>query len=177
MIPMNRCPESPGPEVEMNNPFRNTIVVAAVLLAVLVAAPACRGETEESRDENLDRNIVVAPEDVKGEYKWKRITPAKVHRGETIPIDVGQNAALFLFPTDGIKLVSGGSDLVISRSFTAFRVEGSGAVIMVDPCFPDSGADQEIHYSVLARRSDDPVGRWDYVHGNNPPPKIIIPKK
>ncbi len=159
----------------MSNPFRNMIVVAAVLLAILVAAPACRGDTEESKEQISANRIVVAPDEKKDPYTWQPIKAVTAHRGETIPIEVGDNAALFLFPTDGIKLVSGGSDLVISRSFTAFRVEDGPAVIMVDKCFPGSETDQQIHYSVLARQRSDPAGQWDYVHGENPPPRMVIP--
>lgn len=159
----------------MSNPFKNMIFVAAVLLVILVTAPACRGETEESKEQIPANRIVVAPDEKRDPYPWRSIGPVTVHRGETIPIEVGDNAALFLFPTDGIKLVSGGSDLVISRSFTAFRVEDGRAVIMVDRCFPGSEAEQQIHYSVLARQRSDSAGQWDYVHGENPPPKMIIP--
>lgn len=156
----------------MKNHFRNnTIALTAVLLSMLVIAPACQGGTEEPA---FDPSIAVELGDAKAKYKWKPIKEFRVRRGESIPIKVGDNIALFLIPSDRFKPGPGISDWVVSKTFTAFKVEGGEATIMLDECFPASESDLVIQYSVLARHAKDLPGEWDYVHGENPPPKIII---
>ena len=137
----------------MNNPFRNTMIAAVVLLAVLVAAPACQCDSVEPI-ENTKHDVTVELEKAEdSKYKFKTI------------------------PDNRFKLVEGGSDWVVSESFTAFKVEGGYAIVRLDECLdrPDD-AKENIHYSIMVRNGKDP-SKWDYVHGENPPPEMIIPKK
>jgi len=157
----------------MKSHFRNnTIAVAAVLLAMLIIAPACQGRTEEP--ESVP-SIAVELGDAQAKYKWRPIREFSVRCGESIPINVGDNIALFLIPSDRFKPGQGISDWVVSKTFTAFKVEGGEATIMLDECFPASEPDLVIQYSVLARHAEDRPGEWDYVHGENPPPRMIVP--
>ena len=158
----------------MSNPFRYTIIVAAVLLALLVAAPACQCGSEEK--ERPKTNYIVSVEfDEKGEdYKWKPIETVTVRGGETILIDVGEHTAWFLIPDDRFTLLEGGSDWVASKSFTAFKVENDFAVIRLNECAAGVEPEEELHYSVLVRHTN---GKWEYVHGKNPPPEMIVPPR
>ena len=104
--------------------------------------------------------------------QWAKIKPVTVRRGEGIRFTVKQHTAWILIPEVGFRLVSGGSDWAVGKSFTALKVEKGSALIMLDNSFEDIEPNQEIHYSVLVRHADGP---WEYVHGDNPPPKIIIP--
>ena len=156
----------------MSNPYKYTIAIAAVLLAVLVAAPACQCDSEES--ERPKTNYVIKVEsDVKGApHKWKPIKTITVRGSETILIEVGNNSVWFLVPDNRFTLLEGDCEWVASQSFTAFKIEKGYAVIRLDECGAGAEPVEGIHYSVLVQDVD---GKWDYVHGNNPPPRMIIP--
>ena len=179
-------PGTTGLEVEMSNPFRNSIVVATVMLAVLVAGPACRPspgqqeKTEEApkmvvqEEPTLVHDVVVNMEDVKGKVQWRPIEPVTARRGEGIRFVVREHTAWVLIPESGFRLVSGGSDWATGASITAFKVKNGEAVIMLDESFSDKEDLRVIHYSVLARHIE---GQWEYVHGENPPPRMIVPAR
>ena len=167
---VSRHPGSPGLEEDMSNPFRYAIVVAAVLLAVLVAAPACQCQSEEPT-----KHEIFVESDKDGDpYQWMPIKTITVQSGDTIRITVKEDAAWFLIPDDRFTLLEGGCEWVASKSFTAFKVKEGFAVLRLDEC--DSGAEaaDELHYSVLVQNAN---GKWDYVHGNNPPPGMIVPPR
>jgi hypothetical protein len=174
----------PGLEVEMSNPFRIAIVVATLLLAVVVAGPACRPCPEQPAQTEEKPEVVVQEDPSfvheiqvdldKDGIQWALIQPVKVGRGEAIRFTVQGHTAWVLIPESGFRLVSGGSDWVVGESITAFKVEKGSALIMLDNSFEETDPVHVIHYSVLARHVDGP---WEYVHGENPPPKMIIPPK
>ena len=156
----------------MKKSLRTTIVVSAVLLMVLVAAPARQANTEEQSDPKPPE-IKVQRADPKMPYKWIPIPDTEVRPGQTVPIIVGKNRALFLIPSTGFKPLENVTDWVVTKSFTVFKVSGRTAQIKLDECFPPG--EMVINYSVLAQEGNDPPGSWDYVHGENPPPRIRIP--
>ena len=175
MIPTNRCPDSPGLGVEMSNPFRNTMIAAVVLLAALVAAPACQCDSVEPI-KNADHDVTVALDKADdSKYKFETIPEIDVSSGETIKFIPNEYTIWVLIPDNRFKLVEGGSDWVVSKSFTAFKVEGGYAIVRIDECLATSETKEEIHYSIMVRDGKDPSGRWDYVHGENPPPGMIVP--
>jgi len=63
---------------------------------------------------------------------------------------------------------------VASKSYTAFKVENGSAVIRLDECATGAEPEEEMHYSVLVRQVN---GKWDYVHGKNPPPRMVLPPR
>ena len=150
----------------MSNPFRYAIVVAAVLLAVLVAAPACQCQSEEPTKHEIS---VESDKD-----QWMPIKTITVQSGDTIRFTVKEDAAWFLIPDDRFTLLEGGCEWVASKSFTAFKVKEGFAVLRLDECDSGAEATDELHYSVLALNAR---GKWDYVHGNNPPPGMIVPPR
>lgn len=159
----------------MRNPFRSMIVVAAVVLAVTVAAPACQCKSVESK-EATKHFITVAPDEADRE-KWKPIQTIEVREGDTIEINGGANTVWLLIPDNRFSLVEGACDWVSTESFTALKVETEPVIIQLDGCDPSAEPTENIHYSVLARSPEDAPSRWDYVHGNNPPPRMIIPPR
>ena len=77
-----------------------------------------------------------------------------------------------MIPDNRFKLVEGGSDWVVSKSFTAFKVEGGYAIVRLDECLDESDKPKDkIHYSIMVSEGKEESGRWDYVHGENPPPE------
>jgi hypothetical protein len=167
-------PGTTGLEVGMSNPFRNTILVAAVLLAVLVAAPACQCDSVEPkmRKEHI---VEIGPPEPGSKYKWGTIEDIDISSGDTVRIIPNEYKVWILIPDNRFKLVSGGSDWVISKTFTAFKAMDEDAVIELDAYFPEDKPKETIHYSILVHRGKDPSDGWDYVHGNNPPPRMIVP--
>jgi hypothetical protein len=120
MIPTNRCPDSPGLGVEMSNPFRNTMIAAVVLLAALVAAPACQCDSVEPI-ENTKYDVTVGLEKADdSKYRFQTIPEVDVSGGDTIRFTSNEHTIWVLIPDNRFKLVEGGSDWVVSRSFTAF---------------------------------------------------------
>lgn len=159
----------------MNSPFRNTVVVAAMLLAVLVAAPACQCDSVEPID-ITEHGVEVELVKTDSEYKWKTIPEIDVSSGDTIRFTSNEHTVWILIPDNRFKLVEGGSDWVVSKSFTAFKVEDGYAIVRLDECLDRSDdAKEKIHYSIMVREGKDPSGRWGYVHGENPPPRMIVP--
>ena len=159
----------------MNSPFRNTVVVAAMLLAVLVAAPACQCDSVEPID-ITEHGVEVELVKTDSEYKWKTIPEIDVSSGDTIRFTSNEHTVWILIPDNRFKLVEGGSDWVVSKSFTAFKVEDGYAIVRLDECLDRSDdAKEKIHYSIMVRAAKDPSGRWGYVHGENPPPRMIVP--
>lgn len=161
----------------MTNPFRYTIAVAAALLAVLVAAPACQCDSVEPI-KSTEHDVAVESAGTDGKYIWKTIPEVDVSSGDTIRFSSNEHTIWVLIPDNRFKLVEGGSDWVVSKSFTAFKVENGHAIVRLDKCLDESDRPKEmIHYSIMVRDGKEPSGRWDYVHGDNPPPRMIIPKK
>jgi hypothetical protein len=161
----------------MSNPFRYTIAVAAVLLAVLVAAPACQCESEVPI-KNTKHDVAVEMADPDSKYRWKAIQEVDVSSGDTIRFTTNEHTIWVLIPDNRFKLVEGGSDWVVSKSFTAFTVESGYAIIKLDECLDESDRPKDrIHYSIMVRDGKDPSDRWDYVHGENPPPRMKVPPR
>jgi len=176
MDPVSRRPGSPGLEEDMTNPFRYTIAVAAVLLAMLVAAPACQCESEVPI-KTTKHQVAVELADADGKYKWKMIPEVDVSSGDTIRFTSNEHTLWVLIPDNRFKLVEGGSDWVVSKSFTAFKVEGGYAIVRLDECLGESDTKEKIHYSIMVRDGKDSPGQWDYVHGENPPPRMVLPPR
>jgi len=161
----------------MSNQFRYTIAVAAVLLAVLVAAPACQCESEVPI-KTTKHLVAVEFADPDGKYPWKTIPEIDVSSGDTIRFTSNEYTIWVLIPDNRFKLVEGGSDWVVSKSFTAFKVEGGSAIVRLDECLDPSDTPKEkIHYSIMVRDGKDSSSQWDYVHGENPPPRMIVPPR
>ena len=184
----------------MSNRFGRTIALAAALLSMVVIAPGCKhsGETPkptetvedvviqekiesvedvsieaesvsaETEKQALDAKIVKSPADPK---KWKKIPPVEVSQGGGVRFTAEADTAWIIIPDAKIRRFSGGKDWARGKSFIAFKVKDGDAVVMVPSNHHDSKTPVVIHYSVLAQ---NPEGEWDYVHGDNPPPRMII---
>jgi len=160
----------------MTNPFRYTIALAAVLLAVLVAAPSCQCDSEVPI-KITEHDVAVEPADPDSEYYWKNIPEVDVSSGDTIRFTSNEHTIWVLIPDNRFKLVEGGSDWVVSKSFTAFKVAGY-AIIKLDDCLDESDTPKEkIHYSIMVREGKEGSDRWEYVHGENPPPRMTVPPR
>jgi len=171
----------------MSNQFRNTLIAAVILLAVLVAAPACRPCPEppvktvceqdagEIAEPTFVHNIAVESRETVTGIEWKPVKPIIVKRGEAVNFPVNGATAWFLIPDGLFKKVAGGADWAKAKSFISFKVENGSAIVMVPKDYPPFDKDVVIHFSILVRHDKDQPGQWEYVHGENPPPKMIIP--
>ena len=171
----------------MSNPFRNTMIAAVVLLAVLVAAPACRPCPETPVQTECDKdagdvaeptfvhNIAVKSREAMQGVEWIPIEPITVKRGEGVLFSTDNVTAWFLIPDGNIKKVAGGADWAKAKSFISFKVENGSAIVMVPKDYPNFEDEVVFHYSILVHHAKDLPGQWEYIHGENPPPKMIIP--
>jgi hypothetical protein len=160
----------------MTHPFRYAFVVASLLLAVLVAAPSCQCDSVEPI-KSTEHDIAVQLADPGSKYNWKTIPDIDVSSGDTIRFTSNEHTIWVLIPDNRFKLVEGGSDWVISKSFTAFKVSGGYAIVRLDECLDTSEAKESIHYSIMVRDGKEGSERWDYIHGENPPPRMIVPPR
>ncbi len=160
----------------MNNPFRNSMIAAVVLLAALVAAPACQCDSVEPIEKTI-HGVTVELDRAEGhKYKFKTIPEIDVSSGDTIKFISNEYTIWVLIPDNRFKLVEGGSDWVVSKSFTAFKVEGGYAIVRLDERLEASDRPKEkIHYSIMVLDGKDSSDKWDYVHGENPPPRMVVP--
>jgi len=124
--------------------------------------------TANSEQQTTSADVMERPTEA---VTWTKIPPARVTRGGGVRFIAEDHAAWIIIPDGRLKRSSGGKDWAKGKSFVAFKVETGDAVVMVPKDYPRSTTDVEIHYSVLARHAG---GDWEYVHGENPPPRIII---
>jgi len=187
----------------MSNRFGRTLVLAAALLGVVVIAPACR-HTDETPvptegvenvviQEELEtiQDVTIEPGSVSAEteqkaltsevtkspttaMRWKKIPPVTVPRGGGVRFKAEIDTAWIVIPDGKIRKYSGGKDWAKGKSFIAFKVAEGEAVVMVPRDYRESPTPIEIYYSVLAQNAG---GEWEYVHGDNPPPRMIIPPR
>ena len=170
---MSRHPEHPGLEEEMTNSYRYSFAAATLLLAVLVAAPACQCESEVPI--KVTEHVVgIEPAESESKYHWKKIPEIDVSSGDTIRFISNEHTIWVMIPDNRFKVVEGGGDWVVSKSFTAFTLSDGYAIVKMDECLTPAETKETIHYSIMVRAVEDPSDRWDYVHGENPPPRMIV---
>ena len=122
----------------MSSPFRNTMIAAVVLLAALVAVPACQCDSVEPIENTKHGVTVELDRAERPKYKFKMIPEIDVSSGDTIKFISNEYTIWVLIPDNRFKLVEGGSDWVVSKSFTAFKVERSYAIVRLDEQFATS---------------------------------------
>ena len=163
----------------MSKSWKRNSLSVVIFLAALAVGPACQpGHTDEkplattteeepmsSVRANYEVSITL---DEKGAEGWGNISTVIVKPGETVHFVAGDAAVWILIPEGLLEHVSGSSEWCKTKTFVAFAVDREGTIVRVPEDFPNE--DRRIHYSVLARHGES----WGYVHGNNPPPGMII---
>lgn len=179
----------------MSSQLRRVVLVAAVLLVVIVLVRVYLGAPEppgiivdvviEQEPEPVEEVVIQAetvsteaePQEVnadppaiqKPKKKWKPIQKAEVPRGGGVRFTAAVDTAWITIPDARFKKYGGGVDWAKGKTFIAFKIDDGEAVVKVPKDYPRPA---EIYYSVLVK---DDEGTWEYVHGENPPPRIRIP--
>ena len=147
------------------------LIAAALLGAVIVIIVWCP-----------DGAATVNPREVRvffndKEGQWE-IPTLEVTRGSQIRYLAEDQAIWMLFPGD-LNYVEGEGTFCKTENLLAVAIERGGyAIIEVPEYFPNPDVEQSINYAVMQMRdSGEKPGDWQYVHGKNPPPRMIIPPR
>ena len=147
------------------------VVVAALLGAIIVIMGLCQkgGATVKPQEVKISYN------EEKGQWQ---LPPIDVPRTGQVLFTAEDTMMWMLFPVD-LNYVEGKGTFSKTENLLAIAIDREGyAVIEVPDYFPNPEIEQTITYSVMFMKNNgkDEMD-WQYAHGKNPPPKIIIPKK
>lgn len=151
----------------------------SVSLAMTVCGSDRPAEDKSSEEQDVTTNptvyeVAITVTDKDGISKWKNIPPVELRRGESVRFVSVSGPAWILIPDGQIEGTAGGSEWAKAKDLLAFRVDQDGATVTVPKDYQMSEETTEISYSVMARTEIDGRVEWGYVHGENPPPRMII---
>lgn len=159
------------------------VVVAVLLGAIIVIMGSCQkgAATDETGDDTshlptrVHRSVEITFDKETGQWV---VPTVEVARTERVQFTAGDRMVWMLFPGD-LNYVEGDGTFLKTRHLLAVTiVQGGHAVIEVPEYFPNPDINQTIRYSVMIMmKNGDQPEDWQYVHGENPPPGMIIPKK
>jgi hypothetical protein len=147
------------------------VTVAVLLGAIIVTMGSCQPTVANDKPQTVQIRFDAEAE------RWK-VPPLTVYRAGKVMYQASDTDVWMLFPGD-FDYVEGQGTFCKTRNMLAVAIPKEGfAVIEVPESFPDPEVDQKISYSVMLRleKANGKID-WQYAHGENPPPKIIIPKK
>jgi hypothetical protein len=147
------------------------VVVAALIGAIIVIIGLCQqGEATVKPQE-----VEITFNEEKGHWQ---LPPITVPRTGRVRFDAKDKMVWMLFPGD-FNYVEGKGTFCKSSNLLAIAIGRDGyAVIEVPDYFPNPDIEQTITYSVMIMKNNGKDAMdWQYAHGNNPPPRMIIPKK
>jgi hypothetical protein len=156
------------------------ILATIALGSFVLVGSACPPEEVEQKEQTggpivmepptpVERHVVERDPDKPG--AWKPLPVVRVQTAKPAGIDFGSATAWILLPDTTLEVFGDNVDSVKHDDFTAIKVTGGELVLALPQGY--GGGVQEFLYSVLA---EDSTGRplRDYVHGANPPPRMII---
>lgn len=163
----------------MQHLWHKMIVAAVAISAAVAFGPACRpghgDEPQPATANQEEQPMSVEPServsielDAKEVEGWAKIPPIDVKPGEVVEFTAAPARVWVLIPDPYVEHLSGNGAWSRNDAFLAFEVLEDGAMIRIAEDFPNE--DRTVHYAVMVERD----GRWSYVHGNNPPPGMII---
>ena len=165
----------------MRKTVRNVAVVTALAVAVLVIMGSCQlGDADDTkpakREVSNEPEIISIDIEYNEESKQWEIPTETVERGQRFRFNAGQRTVWVLFPGE-FDYISGEGIFCQTREMLAVTIkDGGSALIEVPRSFPNSDVKQTVRYSVMFRDSGaDGWGAWEYAHGPNTPPGMIIP--
>ena len=164
-----RCPDGPGVEEKMGdaNPRRGILIVLILAgLGALVACGASKQQPTKTTEQGAER--VEHDVDLK---KGEKVRVVTVNRGQTIKFVAANLTVFIVIPDPELQEGNGCEDWTSTESYVAFKIHRGSARVIVPDNYPSSGHDTDIWYSVMVSDGVD----WEYLHGENPPPRIRIP--
>jgi hypothetical protein len=147
------------------------LVVAALSGAIIFIIGSCqKGSATVNPQE-----VRISFNDKEGQWE---IATLEVARGGQIAYFAEDQTIWMLFPGD-LNYIEGKGSFCKTKNLLAVMIERDGyAIIEVPEYFPNPDVVQTISYSVMQMRDGgEKPGDWQYVHGKNPPPRMIIPPR
>jgi hypothetical protein len=144
-------------------PRRGILIV--LILAGISALLACGASklqpiktTEQRVEHDVDLN------------RGENVRVVTVQRGQAIRFVAANLTVFIVIPEPELQEGNGCEDWTSTESYVAFKIHKGSARVIVPDDYPSSNQDTNIWYSVMVSDGED----WEYLHGENPPPKIII---
>ena len=145
------------------NPRRRILIVLILAgLGALVACGASKQQPITTTEQRVEHDV-----DLK---KGEKVRVVTVNRGQTIKFVAANLTVFIVIPEPELQEGNGCEDWTSTESYVAFKIHRGSARVIVPDDYPSSDQDTNIWYSVMVSDGVD----WEYLHGNNPPPKIII---
>lgn len=145
------------------------VIVAALLGAIIVIVGVCQkgGAAIQPQEVKISFN------EAKGQWQLPQI---EVPRTGQVRFTAEDKTMWMLFPGD-LNYVEGKGTFSKSANLLAIAIDRDGyAVIEVPDYFPNPEIEQTITYSVMIMKDNGKEAKdWQYAHGENPPPRMIVP--
>ena len=169
-------------EIDMRNDTKSKLMVLACVslsLAMTVCGSDGSATDEPNKEPKVTENqtthevlITVTQQD--GKIKWENVPPVRVHTGDSIDFKMETGSAWILIPDGQIEGTAGGREWARAKGLLAFELGEDGATVTVPEDYQMDGDEAVVTYSIMARADIDGASGWGYVHGENPPPRMII---
>jgi hypothetical protein len=156
---------------------------AAALFAVIMIVSACGPEQAPIEDRG-ETPVTAMPDppaaptfdlvieaDAQGPEGWGVVPVIRLRPGESVRLRFAGARVWMLIPDTSLEVFGTGVRKAEGDGFTALTFGEDGVILQLSAV--DAAGIREFHYSVLALEGVD-KGRWSYIHGNNPPPRMII---
>jgi hypothetical protein len=147
------------------------VTIAVLLGTIIIVMGSCQQTVANDKPQTVEITFDAETQ------MWK-VPPVRVHRRGQVVFKAGDTSVWLLFPGD-FEYVQGKGTFCQTDGLLAVSIPRDGlAIIEVPEWFPNPDVDQEVFYSVMLRlKSGEGTYDWQYAHGENPPPRIIIPKR
>ncbi len=143
---------------------RRGILIALILagLGALVACGASKSQPPKTTKPPVEHIVELK--------KAKNVRVVTVKRGEAVKFVAANLTVFIMIPDPRLQEGNGCEDWTATDSYVAFKIHRGSARVIVPDNYPASDPGTNIWYSVMDFDGVD----WEYLHGENPPPKIII---
>lgn len=146
----------------MRDVLSRTIMLTALILAGLGAMVACAAPQAQT------------PPEKEVEFKkGQKVKVVEVKQGQRIKFIAANLTVFIVIPDNRLQKGNGCEDWTSTASYVAFKIDKGNATVLVPEGYPASEKGTSIWYSVMIRDGTE----WEYLHGENPPPRMIIRKR
>jgi hypothetical protein len=153
------------------------VMLVALVCAVIIISGSCQlGVATDEKPGNPPKiHEAQIKKDERGKWGFPTL---RIKRGERFSLNAGNMKFWLLFPAD-FNFVKGKATICKTDAFLAVAIDKGGfAVIEVPEYFPNPEEDQTVRFSFMFMERDGANwGDWQYAHGPESPPGMIIPKK
>ena len=102
--------------------------------------------------------------------KGQKVKVVEVKQGQRIKFIAANLTVFIVIPDNRLQKGNGCEDWISTASYVAFRIDKGNATVFVPEDYPAPENGTSIWYSVMIHDGTE----WEYLHGENPPPRMII---